>query len=98
MQRQSAKSADALLAATAAVEQGRAVVIYPEGTITGDPDLWPMQAKTGAARIALRTGCPVMPIGQWGAQELLYGKGSGLSQAVPAQDVATDRRRPGAPG
>ena len=56
-----------------AVDQGRAVVIYPEGTITRDPDLWPMAGKTGAARIALRTGCPVIPIGQWGAQELMYG-------------------------
>ena len=56
-----------------AVDQGRAVVIYPEGTITRDPDLWPMAGKTGAARIALRTGCPVVPIGQWGAQELMYG-------------------------
>ena len=74
VQRQSAQSADALLAAVEAVCQGRAVVIYPEGTITGDPDLWPMKGKTGAARIALRTGCPVIPIGQWGAQDLMYGK------------------------
>jgi len=47
-------------------------VVYPEGTLTRDPDLWPMQGKTGAARIALETGCPVIPIGQWGAHELLY--------------------------
>jgi 1-acyl-sn-glycerol-3-phosphate acyltransferase len=73
VQRQSAQSADALLAAVEAVGQGRAVVIYPEGTITRDPDLWPMEGKTGAARIALRTGCPIIPIGQWGAQELMYG-------------------------
>ncbi len=74
VERQSAQSADALTAAVAAVEQGRAVVVYPEGTITGDPDLWPMAGKTGAARIALRTGCPVVPVGQWGAQELMYGR------------------------
>ena len=74
VERRSARSADALVAAVAAVEQGRAVVIYPEGTITGDPDLWPMAGKTGAARIALRTGCPVVPVGQWGAQELMYGR------------------------
>jgi 1-acyl-sn-glycerol-3-phosphate acyltransferase len=30
-----------------------------------------MVGKTGAARIALETGCPVIPIGQWGAHELL---------------------------
>jgi 1-acyl-sn-glycerol-3-phosphate acyltransferase len=30
-----------------------------------------MTGKSGAARIALETGCPVIPVGQWGAQELL---------------------------
>ncbi len=87
VQRQSAKSADALLAATAAVENGRAVVIYPEGTITGDPGLWPMQAKTGAARVALRTGCPVIPIGQWGAQDLLYGRDLGFPKLFPRKTL-----------
>ena len=32
-----------------------------------------MRGKTGAARVAFETGCPVIPIGQWGAQEILYG-------------------------
>ena len=42
----------------AAVEQGRALVVYPEGTITADPDLWPMRGRTGAARIALGPELP----------------------------------------
>ena len=92
MQRQSAQSADALLAAVEAVGQGRAVVIYPEGTITRDPDLWPMAGKTGAARIALRTGCPVIPIGQWGAQELMYGREIHFPRALAAQDATVDCR------
>ena len=83
VQRQSAKSADALLAAVEAVNQGRAVVIYPEGTITRDPDLWPMAGKTGAARLALRTGCPVIPIGQWGAHELMYGQQIHFPKLLP---------------
>jgi 1-acyl-sn-glycerol-3-phosphate acyltransferase len=58
-------------AAVAAVRAGQCIVVYPEGTITRDPDLWPMVGKSGAARIALATGAPVVPIGQWGAQELL---------------------------
>ena len=58
-------------AAVAAVRTGECVVVYPEGTITRDPASWPMTGKTGAARIALETGCPVVPIGQWGAQQLL---------------------------
>lgn len=61
----------AFSAAVAAVNDGKAVVVYPEATITRDPGLWPMKGKSGAARIALETGCPVIPVGQWGAQELL---------------------------
>jgi 1-acyl-sn-glycerol-3-phosphate acyltransferase len=67
------ESRDAALAfrdAVAAVERGEVIVVYPEGTRTQDPDLWPMEGKTGAARIALRTGAPVLPIGQWGAQDV----------------------------
>ena len=30
-----------------------------------------MTAKTGAARVALQTKCPVIPVAQWGANELL---------------------------
>ncbi|HEU4568260.1 MAG TPA: lysophospholipid acyltransferase family protein, partial [Marmoricola sp.] len=58
-------------AAVAAVNRGELIGVYPEGTITRDPTGWPMRGKTGAARIALSTGCPVIPIGQWGAQEVL---------------------------
>lgn len=63
-------------AAVAAVRAGECVVVYPEGTLTRDPGLWPMTGKSGAARIALETGCPVIPVGQWGAQQLLapYGR------------------------
>jgi 1-acyl-sn-glycerol-3-phosphate acyltransferase len=55
--------------AVSALDQGEAVVFYPEGTITKDPDQWPMQAKTGIARLVLqRPDIPVVPVGQWGAQ------------------------------
>jgi len=66
-----AAGAGALDAAMAAVKAGELVVVYVEGSITKDPAGWPMKGKTGAARIALETGCPVYPVGQWGAQELL---------------------------
>src|SRR5271166_1037087 len=57
-----------------ALRTGACVIVYPEGTATRDPDLWPMVGKTGAARLALTTGAPVIPIAQWGAQEILpYG-------------------------
>lgn len=58
-------------AAVSAVQAGEAVTIYPEGTLTRDPNLWPMTGKTGAARVALTTGCPVIPIGQWGPEAVL---------------------------
>ena len=74
VQRNSAAANDALEQAVANVEQGRAVVVYVEGTITLDPDLWPMRGRTGAARIALAADVPVVPIGQWGAQDVMYGK------------------------
>jgi 1-acyl-sn-glycerol-3-phosphate acyltransferase len=46
------------------------VIFYPEATATRDPDLWPMVAKTGVARLALATGVPVIPVAQWGAQRI----------------------------
>jgi 1-acyl-sn-glycerol-3-phosphate acyltransferase len=53
---------------------GACVIVYPEGTATRDPDLWPMAGHTGAARLALTTGAPVIPIAHWGAQDILpYG-------------------------
>jgi len=56
------------------VRNGACVVFYPEGTVTRDPALWPMVAKTGVARLALETGAPVVPVAHWGAQDVLpYG-------------------------
>ncbi len=55
-----------LITARKIVEAGGAVVIFPEGTTTHDPQLWPMQARTGAARLALATGAPVFPLAHWG--------------------------------
>jgi len=74
VQRGTARAGDALVHAEAALAAGECVVIYPEGTITADPDTWPMTARPGAARLALRTGCPVVPVGQGGAQAVMPGK------------------------
>ena len=58
------------------VAEGGAIIIYPEGTLTRDPALWPMKGHTGAARLALEGGIPVVPIAHWGAHEVFprYGK------------------------
>jgi 1-acyl-sn-glycerol-3-phosphate acyltransferase len=69
-------AAAALKPAEDALAAGQCVVVYPEGTCTRDPDLWPMTGQTGAARLALASGAPVVPLASWGAHELLpYPKG-----------------------
>jgi 1-acyl-sn-glycerol-3-phosphate acyltransferase len=70
--RMTTDASQAFSAAVTAVEQGKCVVVYPEGTLTRDPGLWPMTGKTGAARIALASGAPVIPVAQWGPQDILY--------------------------
>ena len=71
MYRNTRNAAKAVSAAVTAVEEGQAVVVYPEGTLTRDPELWPMTGKTGAARIALTSGAPVVPLAHWGAQKVM---------------------------
>jgi 1-acyl-sn-glycerol-3-phosphate acyltransferase len=69
--RNSLDASTAYSAAVDAVGRGECVAIYPEATLTRDPDLWPMVGKTGAARVALATGAPVIPVAQWGPQYVL---------------------------
>lgn len=71
VERLTTHAGEAYAAAVAGVEAGHCIAVYPEGTLTRDPDLWPMRGKSGAARIALATGAPVHPVGHWGAQDLL---------------------------
>lgn len=74
--RESRHAGDAFRAAVEAVHLGACVAILPEGTLTRDPGIWPMTGKTGAARVALQTRCPLVPVAQWGPQQILapYGK------------------------
>jgi 1-acyl-sn-glycerol-3-phosphate acyltransferase len=67
--RETTDAATAFRAAVAAIDRGECVAFYPEGTLTRDPEMWPMQGKTGAARVALQTMVPVIPVAQWGANE-----------------------------
>lgn len=68
------RAGDSLSHAAKALEKGQAVAIYPEGTITADPDVWPMTGRRGAARLALSSGAPVVPIAQIGANLILGQK------------------------
>ena len=62
------------------VENGRGVIVYPEGTLTRDPDMWPMRGKSGAVRLALAGDIPLIPMAQWGTQNIMgrYQKGISL--------------------
>ncbi|MER7207335.1 lysophospholipid acyltransferase family protein [Streptosporangium sp. NPDC000239] len=72
--RGSAEASRSLAESERRIAEGACVMFYPEGTCTRDPDFWPMEGKTGAARLALATGAPVIPVAHWGAQEILpYG-------------------------
>lgn len=71
VERLSRNAKGAFDAAVAAVRAGECVVVYPEGTLTRDPGLWPMVGKTGIARVALLTKAPVIPVAQWGAHEVV---------------------------
>ena len=69
--RHAADASAALVPAVEALERGECVLIYPEGSATRDPNLWPMKARTGAARVALMSGVPVIPIAMWGPEAIL---------------------------
>lgn len=58
-------------AAARLIENRSGVIVYPEGSLTRDPDLWPMRGKTGAVRLALEGNIPLYPAAHWGVQELM---------------------------
>jgi 1-acyl-sn-glycerol-3-phosphate acyltransferase len=96
----SADAHEALSAAQADLAAGNCVVIYPEGSVTRDPDWWPMQARTGVARLALTTDAAVVPVAQWGPQRVhdYHAKKLNLRPRSPADylvgepiDLSTQR-------
>ncbi|MDJ1132518.1 lysophospholipid acyltransferase family protein [Streptomyces iconiensis] len=97
--RESTDAVGAFRAAVEAINSGECVAFYPEGTLTRDPEQWPMAGKTGAARVALLTRAPVIPVAQWGANLAMppYAKSKRLRlfprktltvQAGPAVDLS----------
>ncbi|MGH2753710.1 MAG: lysophospholipid acyltransferase family protein [Actinomycetota bacterium] len=60
--------------AFAALDAGEIVVVFPEGTITTNQDLSPMEARTGIVRLALGSGVPIVPMALWGTANI-WGKG-----------------------
>ncbi len=82
--RGTADAARALDEAVSAVKAGGAVCVYPEGTTSKEPDLWPMRGKTGAARLWLTTGAPVVPIVMWGPEKVFDPRTSKLKLRLHA--------------
>jgi 1-acyl-sn-glycerol-3-phosphate acyltransferase len=70
VERGGAGAGTSLEVARQVIGEGGAIIVYPEGTLTRDPALWPMKGHTGAARLALKTGAPVVPIAHWGDHEV----------------------------
>lgn len=85
VKRGTAQAPMALDRAVEALRSGEIVVIFPEGTITKDPDLNPAPAKSGTARLAIATGVPVVPAALWGTANV-WGKGSRKNWR-PRQDI-----------
>lgn len=98
----------ALKAALLALEEGRAVLVFPEGTRSTDDDV--QEFRAGVALMALRSGAPVLPISIDGTRRI-WGKGMKRPKIGPgpvrivfgepvkyerpakAEDVAADLRR-----
>lgn len=93
VRRDSASAISALEPARQALAEGLCVGIFPEGTFTRDPDLWPMTARLGVARLALSARVPVVPVAQWGPQDVLarYGK---VPHLVPRRTVRVEAGPP----
>lgn len=87
------QAGSSLIEAERRLRQGDAIMIFPEGTLSRDPLKWPMTGKTGAARLAMATGVPVLPMGQWGAQDILDSFGGGF-HPFPRKDVHVVIREP----
>jgi 1-acyl-sn-glycerol-3-phosphate acyltransferase len=72
--RTSTNPASALEPAAQALRAGEAIALYPEGRITRNSKNWPERAKTGAVRLALLTGAPIVPVASVGTEQIMGRK------------------------
>ncbi len=87
---------DSYLAAIAALGSGEIVGVFPEATISESYEL--KQFKSGAARMALEAGVPLLPMVIWGSQRV-YTKGHkrDLTRGTPIRIIVGELFTP-APG
>lgn len=74
------RAADALDAAVDSLRGGELVAIFPEGTISKDGELMPF--KTGAARMALRAGVPVIPVALVGTDHVIASNAQKIKRTL----------------
>jgi 1-acyl-sn-glycerol-3-phosphate acyltransferase len=66
--RRGARDQGALDVAIETIRGGAVAGIFPEGTVNPEPEAGLLRGRKGAARIALATDAPVVPVGIWGTQ------------------------------
>jgi 1-acyl-sn-glycerol-3-phosphate acyltransferase len=64
-------NSDPMESAYKVLRAGHIIGIFPEGSLTREPNQWPMRARTGAVRLAIETGVPIVPMGQWGTEVVM---------------------------
>jgi len=59
-----------LVEATAALQAGELIAVFPQGTIPRGPAFFEptLTGRPGAVRLAAGSGCPVVPVGIWGSE------------------------------
>ena len=88
-----------------ALHEGEVLVVYPESTVTTNPDFSPMKGKTGIARLALTADVPVVPMAVWGSapiwqkgkRDLKFGRPIWV-KAGPPLDFSEDEEHRDDPG
>jgi 1-acyl-sn-glycerol-3-phosphate acyltransferase len=83
--------------ALAALRAGEVVGVFPEATISRSFEV--KQLKTGAARMALEAGVPIVPVAIWGSQRMwTKGKKRRLLRRRTPITIAVGPPVPAAPG
>ena len=74
--------------ATESLRRGKLVLIYPEGTVTRDPDHWPMKPRPGVGALALSGDFPVIPMAHWGTHQVYTSYVEGRRfHPLPRKDI-----------
>lgn len=84
--------------AATALRAGELIAVFPQGTIPRGPQFFSptLEGRPGAARLALETGVPLVPVGIWGT-ERAWPRCSRFPYVLNLADPPTIRVRVGRP-